>query len=123
MYRDKLTLVGHSLGGGLATTASLIAGVPAMVFNSAGVHHKTVERYGGDLKRPPAQIISYQVAYNLADWQDADPLKFLGIHPWAKTVGTETFREDPDNTLKGHSEALKRHKIDYVIDLLGKQPL
>lgn len=40
---DNLVLTGHSLGGGLASTASVATGVPAVTFNAAGVHPNTVQ--------------------------------------------------------------------------------
>jgi RHS repeat-associated protein len=36
--RERITLVGHSLGGGLASTAALYHDLPAITFNSAGVN-------------------------------------------------------------------------------------
>jgi len=44
----KVTFTGHSLGGGLATTASAVTGRPAVVFNPAGVHNNTFERFDVD---------------------------------------------------------------------------
>ena len=39
---DNMVLTGHSLGGGLASTASVATDVPAVTFNAAGVHPNTV---------------------------------------------------------------------------------
>jgi len=44
----NLAITGHSLGGGLAATASLATGVPAVTFDASGVHDKTLERLGLD---------------------------------------------------------------------------
>lgn len=41
-----IDIAGHSLGGGLASAASKAGNFPATTFNSAGLHRKTVERYG-----------------------------------------------------------------------------
>jgi hypothetical protein len=41
-----IEITGHSLGGGLASAASKAGNLPATTFNSAGLHKKTVERYG-----------------------------------------------------------------------------
>ena len=41
----NLQLVGHSLGGGLATAASLVTGLKATVFNPAGVNARTIAQY------------------------------------------------------------------------------
>ncbi|GAB3871428.1 Mbeg1-like protein [Terrabacter terrigena] len=39
---DDMVLTGHSLGGGLASAASVATDVPAVTFNAAGVHPNTV---------------------------------------------------------------------------------
>lgn len=39
---DNLVLTGHSLGGGLASTASVATDLTAVTFNAAGVHPNTV---------------------------------------------------------------------------------
>ncbi|OOF08741.1 phospholipase [Salinivibrio sp. MA427] len=43
---SPIEISGHSLGGGLASAASKAGNYPATTFNSAGLHKKTVERYG-----------------------------------------------------------------------------
>jgi hypothetical protein len=47
-YGDKVFFTGHSMGGGLAAAASLVANRPAVTFNSAGVHPATLEEFGLD---------------------------------------------------------------------------
>lgn len=42
-----VTIVGHSLGGGLGSAASTESGLPATTFNAAGLNVSTVARYGG----------------------------------------------------------------------------
>lgn len=44
---QQLVIVGHSLGGGLAASAVGATGIPGYTFNAAGLHPKTVERFGG----------------------------------------------------------------------------
>lgn len=39
---DKVKIVGHSLGGGLASAASRASGLPATTFNAAGLHKDTI---------------------------------------------------------------------------------
>lgn len=62
---DNLVLTGHSLGGGLASTASVATGVPAVTFNAAGVHPNTVKfamDHGGSAAELAAgQIRNYHV--------------------------------------------------------------
>lgn len=43
---DNVSFVGHSLGGGLASTASGASGLPAQTFNAAGLTNKTLSRLG-----------------------------------------------------------------------------
>ncbi len=45
-YGDKVIFTGHSMGGGLAAAASIVANRPAVTFNSAGVHPATLEEFG-----------------------------------------------------------------------------
>src|SRR4051812_49174381 len=40
---ENMVLTGHSLGGGLASTASVATDMPAVTFNAGGVHPNTVE--------------------------------------------------------------------------------
>ncbi|MDK2126011.1 PAAR-like domain-containing protein [Parachitinimonas caeni] len=56
-------ITGHSLGGGLASSASRASGLPATTFNSAGLHPATVNRYGGTSVTPKTENVkAYQVA-------------------------------------------------------------
>lgn len=43
-FGNNLVLTGHSLGGGLASTASIVTDVPAVTFNAAGVNDATLQR-------------------------------------------------------------------------------
>jgi type VI secretion system secreted protein VgrG len=56
-------IVGHSLGGGMASAASRASGAPGWTFNSAGLNSATVSRYGGTPITPANENIqAYQVA-------------------------------------------------------------
>lgn len=44
--KDKLTITGHSLGGGLATAGGAATGCETYAFNPAGVHSNTYKMYG-----------------------------------------------------------------------------
>ena len=48
-------VTGHSLGGGLASAAAVVAGVPADTFNSSGLHGNTTERQGKPLDKENAK--------------------------------------------------------------------
>lgn len=43
-FGDNLVLTGHSLGGGLASTAAVVDDIPAVTFNAAGVNDATLQR-------------------------------------------------------------------------------
>lgn len=45
----RVSFVGHSLGGGLASAASATTGAPGHTYNAAGLHPRTVERFGGEI--------------------------------------------------------------------------
>ena len=53
----NLAITGHSQGGGLATVASAVTGIPAVTFDPSGVHDRTLERLGldGDTFRQQAE--------------------------------------------------------------------
>lgn len=98
-FGNNVVLTGQSLGGGLAAAASMVNEVPAVTFNAAGVHDKTLERYGFDadvLKREAEQglIRTYHVKNELLTYlqEDSIPLK------WAMpdAAGHKIELPDPD---------------------------
>jgi len=66
-YGDGLIAVtGHSLGGGLATNASAITQIPAIVYNAAAVHDRTLKRNDIDpqafrQEAESGQVVNYRV--------------------------------------------------------------
>ena len=82
-FGDNVVLTGQSLGGGLAAAASMVNEIPAVTFNAAGVHDKTIERYGFDadvLKQEAEQglIRTYHVKNEFLTHlqEDSIPLKW-----------------------------------------------
>lgn len=65
LARADFELAGHSLGGGLASAASAVAGMPATTFNAAGLHPNTAARYaeqhGLSVYDVSQRITAYQV--------------------------------------------------------------
>lgn len=63
--RNNFEIVGHSLGGGMASAGSAITGVPATTFNAAGLHQATAQRYadqnGLSVHNPNQTVVAYQV--------------------------------------------------------------
>ncbi|WP_231922075.1 phospholipase [Serratia ficaria] len=58
---EKVDISGHSLGGGLASAASIASGKPGWTFNAAGLNSGTVEKYGGSLVGSEDIISAYRV--------------------------------------------------------------
>jgi gas vesicle protein len=57
LYGDKLEITGHSLGGGMASTAGVVTSAKTTVFNPAGVHPNTIKNY--DISQSDIEV--YQV--------------------------------------------------------------
>jgi hypothetical protein len=98
-FGDNVILTGQSLGGGLAAAASMANEVPAVTFNAAGVHDRTLERHGFDaevLKQEAERglIRTYRVENEILTHlqEDSIPLK------WAMpdAPGHEIVLPDPD---------------------------
>ncbi len=58
---DNLHFIGHSLGGGLASTAAIVTGVGATTFNAAGVHEFMSIRYPDNWAAQRKLITAYRV--------------------------------------------------------------
>jgi RHS repeat-associated protein len=109
LYGDNLTVVGHSLGGGMATAAALVNGIHAKVYNPAGVHRNTLRQHG----------VNFDHANELVDvfklW--ADPLTTLqdrlGLMP--DTAGTVYEIPAMDN---GLTFWLNNHGMSRLIKMI-----
>jgi hypothetical protein len=100
-------IVGHSLGGGMASAASRTSGLAATTFNSAGLNPSTVARYGGT---PVASDIqAYRVEGEVLT---AAQEKSHGLMPTA--VG------EP-HILPGQGGSIAKHGMDKVIDGIEQQ--
>jgi hypothetical protein len=60
-------IAGHSLGGGLASAASIMSGFRAYTFNAAGLHPNTVYN-NGNLAIADSLITSYKVDWDILSW-------------------------------------------------------
>lgn len=73
-FGDDLVLTGHSLGGGLAATAALKSGAPAVTFNAAGLADRTIR----GLNLEPDDARKYAADGNVRSYVVAgDPLAGL----------------------------------------------
>ncbi len=64
--RRNAYIAGHSLGGGLASAASIVSGFHAYTFNAAGLHPDTVG--GMNLANAASLIDAYKVDYDILTW-------------------------------------------------------
>lgn len=117
-FGDNVVLTGQSLGGGLAAAASMVNDIPAITFNAAGVHGKTVERYGLDadvLKHEAEQglVRSYHVRNEILTHLQEDSIPLKWAMPDAAGHRIELPDPDPltffERLLPG---AMLRHRID-----------
>jgi hypothetical protein len=60
-------ITGHSLGGGLASAASIMSGFHAYTFNAAGLHPLTVNNLP-NLANANSLITSYKVDWDILSW-------------------------------------------------------
>jgi Putative lipase essential for disintegration of autophagic bodies inside the vacuole len=61
LLKGRVDISGHSLGGGLASAASMTSGKSGWTFNAAGLNSGTVEKYGGSLVGSEDIINAYRV--------------------------------------------------------------
>ena len=145
---QSVDIVGHSLGGGMASAASRASGAPAWTFNSAGLNSNTVGRYGGTNHVPASEnVTAYQVANEVLTgiqqqgWKGtlagagagaAIGAAFGG--PFGAAIGALAgglaklglSAAMPDAVgnkfpLEGHGNPVSRHGMDQVIDGIEKQ--
>jgi hypothetical protein len=83
---ENVAFTGHSLGGGLAATATLASGAQGVTFNAAGLSNETLREYGSpnglrDDYASNGALRSYSVA--------GDPLTVVGHAGIPHPIGTE----------------------------------
>ena len=103
----ELTFVGHSLGGGLATLASLVTNKSAIAFNPAALDKTTLARYGVS-RKSQSNVTSYVLS--------TDPLNILqdANDDLPKTRGNRInlFANEDTNITNGHG-------MDSVLKVFG----
>lgn len=111
----NVAFTGHSLGGGLASAASLATGVPGVTFNAAGLSDQTLESLGfnpnavRDDAADSGQLRRYIVngdPLNAAQ-QDVPLIPILNMSP-PNAVGHE-LRIDPPAGMGGLGDAVALH--------------
>ncbi|CAQ83369.1 MULTISPECIES: phospholipase [Photorhabdus] len=122
-FGENLLFTGHSLGGGLAATAALSVGKPAVIFNSAGVSDNMMKNLGfspqeGRVIAENGLIRHYVVEHDLLDvLQQKLPVSqpighkiLLKYNDDLEESGTGF----PNNLIRG----LKAHSLEKVLELL-----
>lgn len=101
--REALVVTGHSLGGGLAATAALVNGIPAVTYDASGVHDTTLRNLGLDPAAAFARAEDGLVRrYNVA----GDPLTAAQEDVWLlnnipDAPGHEITLDDPLPPIEG----------------------
>ena len=95
---ENMVITGHSLGGGLASTASVATDIPAVTFNAAGVHPNTVlaaSALGDSNGYSAGQIRNYHVRGEMVTTLQnplgsfVDHLPLVGDDPLPNALGTQ----------------------------------
>ncbi|OJH81900.1 phospholipase [Serratia marcescens] len=123
-----IDISGHSLGGGMASAASMASGRPAWTFNAAGLNAGTVEKYGGSVIGLAKGIQAYRVDGELLTklqevdvWQDAKDVYFNPAALAYKELGSSLAPNAagiPHTLSGGTGSMLDKHGIDQAIKLI-----
>lgn len=127
-FGDAMVITGHSLGGGLATTAALASGTFAVTFNAAGVSDHTLNRLGLD----PAQarqsaesggVRRYSEQYDLlTETQESTSLIPDAIGHKITLANNDKLSGISDWLPHKHLErSLAAHGIDKVLSSMSEQ--
>lgn len=126
----RVTLTGHSLGGGLASAASLAAEVDAVTFNAAGLSDRTLadaEAIAGadgriDIPDISAFYVRGEILSTLQDGGDrmVGILLGAGFLDMPEAVGTRIPLDPvrPDDMRWYQDNPVARHMMDYVTSSL-----
>lgn len=102
-FGDDLVLTGHSLGGGLASSAAMAVDAPAVTFNPAGVHDNTLTRNSPDAgpdaaAQARAQAADGQVRRYVVEGEVLDYLQDHGLTGYVmpSALGHEVTLPDPN---------------------------
>jgi type VI secretion system secreted protein VgrG len=143
VYGSNLRITGHSLGGGLASAASLASGAPADAFDPAGLHSNTFDRYGLDRSAANGLINTYETdgeiltsaqhaSHGLLPSEVGTIHRLNAVDMTTGPDGNPVFTPRTDGTTQPHGllghlvspftnakdrleEAVKRHNVQFII--------
>ncbi|WP_036771356.1 phospholipase [Photorhabdus australis] len=123
VFGENVLFTGHSLGGGLAATAALSVGKPAVVFNSAGVSDNMMKNLGfspqeGRAIAENGLVRHYVVEHDLLDVLQrklpvSQPIGHKILLKYNDNSG-ESDQGFPHNLIRG----LKAHSLKKMMELL-----
>ena len=128
----RVTLTGHSLGGGLASAASLAAELPAATFNAAGLSDRTLAQArtiaGADGRVDVPDISAFHVRGEILSTLQDGGDRVLGVLLRAgfldlpEAVGNRIPLDAvrPEGTRWYQDNPVARHMMDYVIASLPR---
>ncbi|MEI7774612.1 MAG: hypothetical protein WCK17_07530 [Verrucomicrobiota bacterium] len=113
---NTVEFTGHSLGGGLASAASMVSNIKATTQNAAGLHKNTVERFvAGPTHLDPDVGRKLVNAYRIDDADKTEMLTSLNKLPLVPdAVGTPRPLRAPEAGISRYG----LHGVDAVIDSL-----
>ncbi|WP_373319883.1 Mbeg1-like protein [Gluconobacter kanchanaburiensis] len=126
-YGNNLILTGHSLGGGMAMYASIVHGVPAYLFNPAGLSRHTIHcihndpvciindsKVNEDLKIDVRNINNIRSYVSISSG-NVEPLSAISMDSYSVIMGRITFLNIDDvQKYKGKISYLDSHKLKYL---------
>jgi hypothetical protein len=115
---DRVEFTGHSLGGGLASAASVVGGIKATTQNAAGLHDNTSDEFGVKLDRNTS--LSQVNAYRINDENEnkTELLTSISKLPTApNAIGTPIDLNAPKSGVSRYG----LHGVDAVIDSIEEQ--
>lgn len=82
----SLFITGHSLGGGLASAASIRSRSLGITFNAAGLHPKTLIRNGSNISEQDLYVKSYIIQGEILNWFQNDVYIINALMPDAAGI-------------------------------------
>jgi Flp pilus assembly pilin Flp len=109
---SELVFTGHSLGGGLASAASVATNKKAVTFNAAGLH-KTYQN-GKSSTEMEGLIDAYYVEGEMLNYRQED-------NKWFKWLPDAVGKKIPLKATEGEKSEFTLHEINQVIEALKER--